>query len=421
VAKTVNKLTDVQVRQWMATGQPINKSDGDGLSFTLSSGGTASWILRYRIGDKQKELSLGRYPDITIKKARQLARDERARVSQGVDVGRAKQQQKAETAAASSFKQLATDYMDKVFPGLAQTTVKQRKQHIEAVILPKLGSMPAKEITSLDVVEFIRATGKTKTPNVLELVFTAVSAIFKHGIATSSVTINPCVGLSLAAICGKAVPRRTRLMLSEDELRVILPAIPSMGIENALMFYILLHTGVRIGELTKAKWEHVDFDRAVWVVPDGNSKAGTGYSVPLTPKLAEYFHALHTIACGSSYVFPARQIRRSQNYGGDVHCEHRTFNKNIHELCNRLGDNVRRFTSHDIRSTVRGHLAVLGVDIIVAERCLNHRIGGLVGVYSQHDYMNERRAALEKLESFITACESGAEWSAISMRTRVAE
>ena len=62
------------------------------------------------------------------------------------------------------------------------------------------------------------------------------------------------------------------------------------------------------------------------------------------------------------------------------------------------------------RSTARSHLAALGVSVLVAERCLNHALGGLVAVYDQHDYLVERRKALQLWTDFLTCCESGREW-----------
>jgi integrase len=93
-----------------------------------------------------------------------------------------------------------------------------------------------------------------------------------------------------------------------------------------------------------------------------------------------------------------------------VHFEQRAMNSMLHKLCDKLGDKVRRFTPHDLRSTARSHLAALGVNILVAERCLNHSLGGLIAIYDQHDYMTERRAALELWTDFILACEAGRAW-----------
>lgn len=72
-----------------------------------------------------------------------------------------------------------------------------------------------------------------------------------------------------------------------------------------------------------------------------------------------------------------------------------TINGILNRLCSDLAPKVRPFTPHDLRSTARSHLAVLGVSVVVAERCLNHSLGGLLAVYDVHDYLDERRNALE--------------------------
>lgn len=405
----MGKLTDVQIRNWMKAGSATAKADGDGLTFTLSAKGTAAWVLRYRFGGKARELTIGRYPDITLAKARELAAEARVQIQQGRDVAREKQKATIQRAAAKTLRELAADYMSKAFPHLAANTIKQRRHHIEGVILPKLGSLPAREVMTADVVALVEAVGK-KSVNVAELVFTAISEIFKHGLARHVVTANPCAGISVYAICGKPEPKRQRLKLTEDELRVILPALPGIGAENALAVKIQLATCVRLGELAKAEWAHVDFDRAEWFVPDQNSKTGRGFTIPLPPAIVGWFRELEPFACGSRFVLPARQVRRTRNHGGEVHFEQRAMNSMLHKLCDKLGDKVRRFTPHDLRSTARSHLAALGVNILVAERCLNHSLGGLIAIYDQHDYMTERRAALELWTDFILACEAGRAW-----------
>jgi integrase len=99
-------------------------------------------------------------------------------------------------------------------------------------------------------------------------------------------------------------------------------------------------------------------------------------------------------------------MRRRLNHGGEVYFEQRALNSMLHKLCDKLGEKVRRFTPHDLRSTARSHLAALGVHVIVAERCLNHSLGGLIAVYDQHYYISERRAALGLWTDFILACEA---------------
>jgi integrase len=393
------KLTDVQIKSWIRTGTPIARSDGDGLTFTLSKNGTAAWVLRYRYGGGQKELTIGRYPDISLGKARELATEGRAKIQQGIDVARTKKLLARELAAAKTLRELANDYLIKAKLELADSTFKQRKHHINDVILPRLGTLPVREVTTSDVVYLIESVGKM---HVASLVLIALSRIFQYGITKHAALSNPCLGITAKAICDAPKPTRLRLKLTEHELRMLLPALPTIGIENALATKILLSTCVRTNELVKAEWEDVDFDKAEWTIPKSNSKNRKGFTIPLPPAIVGWFKELQQHACGSKYVLPSR-------VGKQTHIALLTIAVALNKLCNKL-DGVRHFTPHDLRSTARSYLTELGVNIIVAERCLNHSLGGLIGIYDQHDYMTERRIALEIWTEFILACESGKVW-----------
>ena len=406
MARAVDKLSDTQLRRWIKAGTPQVVADGGGLTFTLSAAGTAAWILRYRHGGKYRELTLGRYPDLSLKAARERARNERANIQRGIDVADNRQREKRAAAEAYTFGMLIDDYAEKVLPALAPATIKQRAQHFAAHIKPAIGKLPVRSVTAEDISAMLRKVGKKSTPNVAELVLTATSETFKHGQRTSAATLNPCVGLSAFAIVGRPEAARQRLKLTEAELRVLLPELHTIGRENELAVLILLSTCVRIGELARAEWAHVNLEAGEWLVPDSNSKTGSGFTVPLVPAVVELFKELHTLACGSRFVMPARQQRRVRTHGREMPYEQRALNAMLHKLTDRL-EGARRFTPHDLRSTARSHLAALGVSVLVAERCLNHTLGGLVAVYDQHDYMTERRAALEKLSEFITCCATG--------------
>lgn len=393
------KLTDIQIKSWIRASTPIARSDGDGLTFTLSKNGIASWVLRYRYGGTPKELTIGRYPDIGLGKAREIATKERAKIQQGEDVARTKKLLARELAAAKTLRELANDYLNKAKLELADSTFKQRKHHVNDVILPKLGSLPVREVTTSDVVYLIESVGKM---HVASLVLIALSRIFQYGITKHAALSNPCLGITAKAICDAPKPTRLRLKLTEHELRLVLPALPSIGIENALATKILLSTCVRTNELVKAEWKDVDFEKAEWTIPDANSKTRRGITIPLPPAIVGWFNELKQYACGSKYVLPSR-------VGKQTHVAVLTIGVALNKLCYKL-EGVRRFTPHDLRSTARSYLTELGVNLIVAERCLNHSLGGLIGIYDQHDYMSERRVALEVWTDFILVCESGKAW-----------
>ncbi|MCF7968604.1 MAG: Arm DNA-binding domain-containing protein, partial [Methylococcaceae bacterium] len=135
-----DKITDIQIRHWLKAGKPIIKAQGDvpGLTFTLSKAGTAAWVLRYRIGGKQKELTIGRYPEYTISGAKTAALKARAEIQAGTDVAREKRLGKIDRAGSKTLSELGNDYLEKNLPGLAANTKKQRLYHVNKIVIPRL-------------------------------------------------------------------------------------------------------------------------------------------------------------------------------------------------------------------------------------------------------------------------------------------
>lgn len=103
----MGKLTNLDIQNKIREKAPVTLADGDGLAFTLTATGRASWILRYRYAGKGKEKTLGHYPDLGIAEARKLAAADRVLISQGIDVAAEKQRKKREAAGAWSVRELA--------------------------------------------------------------------------------------------------------------------------------------------------------------------------------------------------------------------------------------------------------------------------------------------------------------------------
>lgn len=175
----MGKLTDVDIRNWIAAGQPVAKSDGDGLTFTMSArqdaakGGT--WVLRYRLpGMKsQKEIKVGSYPDLSLANARKEAAKLRVRVEQGEDVAREKQKEKRERATAWTVRHLAEDYIEKIKGRLAPSTVEQRQQQIRDHITGRLGNLLVADVTPADIVSVTEAVAE-KSLHVARLVLSTL-------------------------------------------------------------------------------------------------------------------------------------------------------------------------------------------------------------------------------------------------------
>ncbi|MGI4846567.1 MAG: tyrosine-type recombinase/integrase [Janthinobacterium lividum] len=406
MAKLSHLLDDLQIKHWIKQGEPIAKSDGHGLTFTLSKSGTATWVLRYRMGaGRRKELTIGNYPDLPLAAARKKSRELRVEIDNGDNPAENKQKAKTRSAGDWTMKMLLDDYKLKrlTLGSFAPGTIKYRNYDFDQVIEPKLGKRKVSEVTPLDIVHMIKGAKRSWT--ISKRILTATSQLFDHANGLQIISINPCGGISLVAMLGDRPVVRKRVMLDEDELRVVLSGIDEIGMENALAFRILLVTCVRSVELAKAKWEHVNLKRGTWWVPDDVVKTRNGFMVPLVPAVVKWFRQLQELAGESEWVLPARVERRVRR--GLPHVGETTLWAAFKRAFERGDISVRRFTPHDTRSTAKGHMRNMGISRDISEIALNHTLKGMEGIYDVREEIPERRQALEKWAAFVVACENG--------------
>jgi len=267
MARDKGLLTDLQIRHWIKAGTPLAKTDGNGLTFTLSAAGATGWILRYRYGGRRRELSIGRYPDISLADARGIATIKRAEIMQGRNPAADKQKAKATAAKDWTVRELVKDYRAKKLVSLAESTQVSYGRHLKR-IENRLGALTVREIEASDVIALIEASSLTWGESNMLLI--TAKCLFTHACGKRLVNTNPCHGIMLSALLGERPPKRQRLMLTKEELHLLLNA--GMRKRNALAIRVLLATAVRSAQLYKAKWEDVHLDEVRWHIP--KSKTG---------------------------------------------------------------------------------------------------------------------------------------------------
>lgn len=400
--RNIHILSDVQLRKWLRAGVPLAKADGDGLTFTLSENGLAAWVLRFRHGGRRHELTLGRYPELSLTAARKEAAKRRLDVQQGVNP--ATERRKVKARRDWTVRELAKDYRNLVLPVLAENTRRGYERNLKRVEAG-MGTLLVRDVEAADVVAMIeRHKLGWVEANTLLIV---QKAIFRHAAGKKIINVNPCLGVELSALLGPRPEVRKRLMLTEAELQIVLNA--EMSKENLLAVRVLAATGVRVSELYTARWHDVDLTGANWRIP--KSKTGPEMDIPLAPVVVGWFRELYDLANGSAYVLPARAERRIKAGGGDNHISKDCIREAIDFWLETHTPEVRRFTPHDLRSTMKSHMRALGVPRDISEMCLNHKLAGVEGVYDVHSYYTERRAALELWASFLANCQAGRRWN----------
>jgi integrase len=119
--------------------------------------------------------------------------------------------------------------------------------------------------------------------------------------------------------------------------------------------------------------------------------------------VVDWFRELRTLAGSSAFVLPAHSRSRAARHGGDTHLNKDTLREAIDHWLRTATPAVRRFTPHDLRSSVKSHLRALGVPRDISEMCLNHKLSGVEGIYDRHTYFEERREALGKWAEVLIA------------------
>lgn len=416
----MSKLSDIQIRNWIKSGEHFDmRGDGDGLYLRFREIDTIPiWRFRYRFAGKQRIMNLGSYASLSLADARKTAKELSAKVSLGHDVAGEKQERKKAAVAkieaeknAITVGQLADEYFERMILGHWKHPNIVRSR-IEKDIKPNIGKLAVAEVKPMHIDAMLQAIVKRGAPTMANDVLRWVRRMFDFAVKRHMVDYNPAVAFNLADAGGKEEARKR--WLTRDELVKLFDAMRNakgFTVENALAVKLLLLLAVRKQELTAAKVAEFDLDKAVWYLPEERTKTGAPIDIPLPKPAVECLRKLIELGCSSDYLLPAR--KRQERMLPHIH--ENTLNVAMSKVKPLLGD-MENFCIHDFRRTARTHLAALGINPYVAERCLNHKIEGVEGIYNQHDYFPERKEALAKWASFLEACEAGKDWNVIPMR-----
>lgn len=405
------KLTDMQIRAWIKAGERFEgRSDGGGLYLRFREADKSpSWRFRYKLAGKSRVMLIGSYAELSLSKARDTAKELSARVALGYDVAGEKQKRKTEALEkieqekhAMRVSALAAEYFERqILPRWKHPDILRRR--IDKDINPHIGSMKIEDVKPRHIDDMLKAIVDRGAPTIATDVLRWTRRIFDYGIKRHALEINPCSAFEVSDAGGKEVAR-DRWLTREELIRLFQSMRTAKGFsrQNELTFKLLLALCVRKMELCAARWEEFDLNNAIWHLPEERSKNGDAIDIPLPPPAIDWLRELHTFSCNSAWVLPARKMQNRMI----PHIQESTLPVALAKVRAEMPD-AQNFTIHDFRRTARTHLAALGVDPVVAERCLNHRIRGVEGIYNRHQYFEERKAALTLWASMLVALDNG--------------
>ncbi|WP_291981853.1 integrase arm-type DNA-binding domain-containing protein [Candidatus Accumulibacter sp. ACC005] len=393
-------LSDAAVRSAKSTERPTKLFDGRGLFLFVTPAGGKLWRFKYCYAGKEKLLSLGRYPDITLKEARALSDDARKLLAHGIDPGDRRK------AGASTFEAVARRWFAKQQAALVPAFARKVIRSLEADVFPTLGNRPINDIKPPEVLMVLRKVEARGALETLKRIRQRVADVFTFAIAEGlREDVNPVTGLEKALKTAKAEHRPSLHSRELPEFFIRLDAARiSKPVKLAVRLSLL--TFLRPGELRCARWEEIDLERATWIVPGERDRARglvgmkmkEDHLVPLSRRAVEVFEELHAYSGDGDLVFPNRNDPRRPISDGTVNSALRAMGYSTAEAC-----------GHGFRATAASALAELGFRREVIDSQLSHRErSAVLGAYvHMAEYAEERRRMMQHWADYVDNLEHG--------------
>ncbi len=375
-------LTDAQIKALKPKAKRYSETDDRGLSLEVYPTGGMAWRYRYRLDGKLEKVALGKYPAVSLKAARQRRDELAVEVAQGKSPARQKQLRKVALADATTVREFGELYFkDIVIRDRKDTKIIRR--YLDKVIYPKIGNRPIRQVGAADIQAFIFEKRDHGFPAAAADIRNLCKRMWDYAVVREAAAVNPATALSVRFITSARA--RTRA-LSPAEIQIYLNAVYQSGIRRQfkLALHLILLTLVRKSELLFAQWQHVDLDKAEWLIPEANAKTKVSHTVYLSLQAVALFRELKALAGTSEWVLPGRS-------GPDKPFAHNSLNKAL----NGVNVPIEPFTIHDLRRTGSTRLHEEGFSSDVIEKALNHTIGGVRGVYNRAEYADQRRKMLQ--------------------------
>lgn len=404
-----NSMNDKQIRAFIKNKEVARKQIGDGLYIRVQTIGKAYWEVRYSINSKRRFMRIagGHYPSMSLAVAKLEAALIKQKIREGVDPLAERVRESEETI--KTVNQLFDDWYVDLSKRLKFPNIPKRIYQKE--IKPLIGDLAIDQVNARDIRAIIQKVSNSGRPSTANDTLAYCKQLFNHACKLDLATANPASAFKVSDAGG--IEKSRERILDINELKIVFSIFREhqhiFTRDNYLAVALLVSLGVRKGELIAAQWQEFDFEKQLWNSPEERSKTGVAITIPLTKSVLNWLAELKVRSAGSEFVFPSRRASKRRGYISDDTLNHALakmfgmkVDSNKEPYPNLLGNaGVEHFTVHDLRRTCRSLLSKEGVSTDIAERCLNHKLKGMPGIYDRHDYFEERKAALNIISELI--------------------
>ncbi|MEQ8205574.1 MAG: integrase arm-type DNA-binding domain-containing protein [Woeseia sp.] len=394
------RLTDTTISNAKPAAKPQRLFDGGGLYLEVAPSGGKWWRLKYRYAGKEKRISLGVYPRVSLDEARTRRDAAKQQLSNGIDPSAARKAQKAlrQTMGATSFEAVAREWFAKHEPKWSQAHAVRVISGLQRDVFPEIGASEISQLTPQELLSTVRRIEKRGALETAHRILSLCGQIMRYALATGRAARDISADLrgALPQVKAKHFPAVTK----PDQIAELLRAIDAYQgtpvVSSALKLAPLVF--VRPGELRKARWKEIDLKAAEWRFTV--AKSGIEHVVPLSRQAIPILANLQTITSNSDYVFPGGRSRT------------RPMSDNaILAALRSMGISKDTMTGHGFRAMARTILGeVLGFRPELIEQQLGNTVEGDASqLTNKSTHLRERKKMMQAWADYLDRLKTGSD------------
>ena len=393
-------LSNTLIKNAKASDKPYKLYDTDGLFLQVTPQGGKWWRLKYRFDGKEKLLSLGTYPDISLSQARQKREDAKKLLAIEIDPSENRKQAKASNKlnTENSFELVAREWWQSHMKNKADSHKEKVIRRFELYLFPWIGKKPISLITAPQMLETLRRIEKQNKVETAHRTLQTAGQVFRYAVQTGRAIRDVTADLkgALPATTVKHMAAFTEPKDVAELLRALDAFNGTLTVQCAIRLAPLVF--VRPSELRRAKWSDIDLETGTWQYLV--SKTKTDHIVPLSAQALAILHEIHPLSGHGEYVFqgghsPLKPMSESA----------------INAALKRMGyDTQKDITGHGFRAMARTILHErLNIDPAIIEHQLAHKVPDTLGsAYNRTKFIEQRKEMMQAWANYLDELKAGA-------------
>ncbi|BBE49669.1 Prophage integrase IntA [Ferriphaselus amnicola] len=377
------RISDAALRALKPAGKPYKQSVGESLYLEVMPGGSKLWRWKYRIEGKENRYSLGSYPELSLKEAREAVGAARKLVNQGLHPAQQKKLDriKATHAQAGTLEAIAKEWL--ALKDWEEITKKRRENMLKRVVFPTLGELPIRQITSPMILDVLKKAEANNGLSVRDEAKRTLFGIFEFALEMERVEVNPVRQWKTALPKNKTQHKRP---LDKTEIGKLMRDTDNPGgsLQTQCAFKLMWLTLARPSEVVEAEWAEFDLEKAIWRIPAERMKMRKEHVIPLPTQAIEVLHRMSVISGDRKHVFPHRDNRAKPMVAAS-----------FRQMLNVLGWGGK-YSPHATRTTGSTRLNEMGFSADWIERQLAHTEPNAVRrTYNHADHFRDRAKMMQ--------------------------